>query len=240
MLARGLLVDGMSGMERLLMLGGGTLALFIGVAVVSSRLVRPIAAVVGWPVARTGAAGALARENAVRNPARTASTAAALMIGLALVTFVSVLGAGLAETARVRRDRPGRGRARRHLGQRLGPRPARRRPRHRRRHAAGHGLQRPRGPGRTVDGSARPGGAASTRPPSPARTDFTWTEGSDRLARRARHGDGAIVEEGFAEDHDLSVGSAVRVTTPSGDDASAGPSRASTTRPSSRRCWASR
>ena len=38
-----------------------------------------------------GAAGRLATDNATRNPARTASTAAALMIGLALVTFVAVL-----------------------------------------------------------------------------------------------------------------------------------------------------
>ena len=42
-----------------------------------------------------GAAGRLATDNATRNPARTASTAAALMIGLALVTFVAVLGKGL-------------------------------------------------------------------------------------------------------------------------------------------------
>ena len=99
-LARGLLADGLGTGERLMMIGGGVLALFIGVATVSSRLVRPIAALVGWPIARTGVAGALARENAVRNPARTASTAAALMIGLALVTFVSVLGSGLTDTAK--------------------------------------------------------------------------------------------------------------------------------------------
>src|SRR5262249_18165882 len=48
------------------------------------------------PAARFGgAAGQLARGNVVRNPARTASTAAALMIGLALVTLVGVLAAGL-------------------------------------------------------------------------------------------------------------------------------------------------
>ena len=40
-------------------------------------------------------AGRLARENAVRNPGRTAVTAAALMIGLALVTFVTILAAGV-------------------------------------------------------------------------------------------------------------------------------------------------
>ncbi len=67
---------------------------------ISSRLVRPLAAVVGWPFARLGgASGALARENAIRNPARTASTAAALMIGLALVTFVAALGAGLLDSS---------------------------------------------------------------------------------------------------------------------------------------------
>src|SRR6185312_7381812 len=42
-----------------------------------------------------GAAGVLARDNAMRNPQRTASTAAAVMIGLGLVTFVALLGQGL-------------------------------------------------------------------------------------------------------------------------------------------------
>ena len=53
----------------------------------------------GWPAVRVGgAAGALARGNAMRNPQRTASTASALMIGLALVTLVSVLASGLKTT----------------------------------------------------------------------------------------------------------------------------------------------
>ena len=56
----------------------------------------PIASAIGWPLERLrGVAGRLARENAERNPSRTAVTAAALMIGLALVTFVTVLAAGL-------------------------------------------------------------------------------------------------------------------------------------------------
>ncbi len=57
---------------------------------------RPLAAVLGAP-ARTigGAPGILARDNATRNPARTASTASALMIGLALVTFVAIFGQGI-------------------------------------------------------------------------------------------------------------------------------------------------
>ena len=63
-----------------------------------SRLavVRPLAFVVGSPGARFGGvAGRLARQNAVRNPSRTASTAAAVMIGLALITFVAVIGQGV-------------------------------------------------------------------------------------------------------------------------------------------------
>jgi putative ABC transport system permease protein len=70
--------------------------MFIGVAVFSPRIARPLAAALGWPAARFfGASGRLARENAMRNPARTATTAAALMIGVALVTFVAVLAHGM-------------------------------------------------------------------------------------------------------------------------------------------------
>jgi len=81
---------------RLLSIAGGVLLLFTGVALLSSRVVPPLAAVVGWPARRIGgAAGRLARGNAVRNPGRTAATAAALMIGIALVTFVAVLANGM-------------------------------------------------------------------------------------------------------------------------------------------------
>jgi putative ABC transport system permease protein len=81
---------------RFILLGIGVLALFIGVALLSSRLVVPLARLVGWPARRIGgAAGKLAEGNAMRDPGRTASTAAALMIGIALVTFVGVLAQGL-------------------------------------------------------------------------------------------------------------------------------------------------
>ena len=70
-----------------------------GVAMLAKTLVPPLARVLGWPGTRIGGtAGRLARANAMRNPARTASTAAALMIGLALVTLVAVLAAGLKST----------------------------------------------------------------------------------------------------------------------------------------------
>jgi len=67
-----------------------------GGATIAPKLVRPLASVLGAPGARIGgSAGALARQNAMRNPSRTASTAGALMIGLSLITFVAVLGQGV-------------------------------------------------------------------------------------------------------------------------------------------------
>ncbi len=82
--------------DRFALLGIGVLALFIGVALLSSRLVVPLTRLVGWPARRIGgASGRLAVGNAIRDPGRTASTAAALMIGIALVTFVGVLAQGL-------------------------------------------------------------------------------------------------------------------------------------------------
>ena len=77
--------------------GVGAVAVFIGVAAAQpADRASPMASVVGRPVERfRGVSGRLARENAVRNPGRTAATAAALMIGLALVSFVAVFAAGL-------------------------------------------------------------------------------------------------------------------------------------------------
>jgi len=214
MLVRGLLVDDLSGMDRLLMLGGGTLALFIGVAVVSSRLVRPIAALVGWPISRASTAGALARENAVRNPARTAATAAALMIGLALVTFVSVLGAGLIGTARS--DVTEQVSAQYVVTSSNGwdPSPI----------AAGRAVAAAqpdavvssvREDQARVDGSAVP--VSGVDPATIAQTyDFTWTAGSEASLATLDH-DGTILDRQFAEDHGLSMGSEVAFVSASGE-----------------------
>ena len=88
--------------QRLLALASGCALFFIAVALLSSYFVRPLARLVGLPGSILGgASGKLARENAMRAPARTASTAAALMIGLALVTFVSVLARGLTRSTEV-------------------------------------------------------------------------------------------------------------------------------------------
>jgi putative ABC transport system permease protein len=79
--------------------GAGAASMFLGVALVSPYLVRPLASLVGRPFERTrGITGRLARENTVRQPGRTAVTAAALMIGVALVTFASIFAAGANET----------------------------------------------------------------------------------------------------------------------------------------------
>jgi putative ABC transport system permease protein len=95
----GLFVGGLSTGTRLLAIGIGALGIFLGVGMLAKTLVPGLAKVLGWPAARLGGApGRLARGNAMRNPTRTASTASALMIGLALVTLVAVLAAGLKST----------------------------------------------------------------------------------------------------------------------------------------------
>ena len=85
-----LVAKGLTG--NLPLLGVGALLSFLGVAGLSPLLSRPASRLLGWPLAR-GVPGRLGQLNAMRNPRRTASTAAALMIGLALVSAVSVLGA---------------------------------------------------------------------------------------------------------------------------------------------------
>jgi len=78
------------------LMGAGAVLVVLGVSLFSPALVRPLAAFAGWPLQRLRRlTGRLARENAQRNASRTAITAAALMIGLALVTFVTVFAAGL-------------------------------------------------------------------------------------------------------------------------------------------------
>jgi putative ABC transport system permease protein len=74
----------------------GSLAIFIGVSILAPVFAIPIARVLGRPL--PGITGHLARENTIRQPRRTASTAAALMIGVALVSFVSIFAASIKAT----------------------------------------------------------------------------------------------------------------------------------------------
>ncbi len=69
---------------------GGVLVCFIGIALLTPAISRPVIAVLGRLLGRS-AAGTLGRRNSSRNPRRTAITAAALMVGVALVTAISVV-----------------------------------------------------------------------------------------------------------------------------------------------------
>jgi putative ABC transport system permease protein len=88
-LSLGLLLDP----KRMLLVGLGAAAIFVGVAVLGPVIARPAARLLGAPLAAlAGMAGTLARENAIRNPKRTSATAAALMIGVSLVAFIAIFG----------------------------------------------------------------------------------------------------------------------------------------------------
>src|ERR671914_875286 len=78
------------------LLGLGVVVMMFGVAVLAPVLVRPLARFIGAPLVRTSRmSGRPARENTERQPQRTAITASALMIGLALVVFTTIFAAGL-------------------------------------------------------------------------------------------------------------------------------------------------
>ncbi|MGO9344312.1 MAG: FtsX-like permease family protein, partial [Acidimicrobiales bacterium] len=74
------------------MVGAGAVLAFVGLASLSPIAARPLSRTLGWPlVALWGLPAGLARQNAMRNPRRTASTAAALLVGVALVSFMAVI-----------------------------------------------------------------------------------------------------------------------------------------------------
>lgn len=85
------------GDATLQVMGLGVLLVFLGVALLSPVFTRPLAGLVGWLLS-WGAASKLGRRNALRNPRRTAVTAAALMIGVTLVSALTMLGASFKAT----------------------------------------------------------------------------------------------------------------------------------------------
>jgi putative ABC transport system permease protein len=87
-------------------IGSGAFLVFLGVAMLAPVISRPAVRVLGAAYPRLfKAPGRLARQNALRNPRRTAATAAALMIGLALITTVNVLGASMSASINQAVDR---------------------------------------------------------------------------------------------------------------------------------------
>jgi putative ABC transport system permease protein len=94
-LGAGLMLLGLAGEGGMgaLLVGIGILCVLLGVAALSPVLGRPVLHVLGRIFKPYGMVGRLATQNSLRNPRRTAATASALMIGLALVATMSVLGA---------------------------------------------------------------------------------------------------------------------------------------------------
>jgi putative ABC transport system permease protein len=194
---------------------GTLLLLFIGVAMISSRLIPPLIWLVGAPARRLGgSAGRLASANAGRNPSRTAATAAALMIGLALVTFVAVLASGLESSATEDLDRqvksdyvvaPDRGASSEYFDA-----------------AAGRALTSVPGVSRVSavhSDKARVLGSTVSVHGIDARTigsvyRFAWKDGSDAVLTKL--GDGAIVDSKWATEHKLSIGSRLAIETAEG------------------------
>jgi putative ABC transport system permease protein len=91
LLALGLFGNGSNGLAQV---GLGIAIVFIGVAVLGPSIAAPLSRALGAPIRKIkGITGALAQENAVRNPKRTSATAAALMIGVALVGLITIFAA---------------------------------------------------------------------------------------------------------------------------------------------------
>ena len=81
------------------LVGVGAVGIFVGVAMLSPAIARPLSSVIGRPLARVfGEPGKLGRQNSMRSPRRTAQSAAALMVGLALVAAMSVFGASVSRS----------------------------------------------------------------------------------------------------------------------------------------------
>ena len=201
------------------LLGLGVVIMIFGVALLAPILVKPLARVIGAPMQRfQGLPGRLARENAERQPQRTAITASALMIGLALVVFTAIFADGLrASVNKVIDDQFGRSALIVTHDDGFSPVPAGvgeelRRPA-RRHHRLGHALRPGQDPRR-----------AATRCPPAASTPSTitevfrpeWEEGSDATLAGLRD-DQVLADAGWAEGNGFAVGDTLQVTTPANE-----------------------
>ncbi|MFF0017195.1 ABC transporter permease [Streptomyces sp. NPDC005374] len=85
----------MDGSDGQAPMGMGAVLLIIGVFILTPLLSRPLIAAAAPAMRVFGISGKLARQNSVRNPRRTAATASALMIGLTLITGMTVMAGSL-------------------------------------------------------------------------------------------------------------------------------------------------
>lgn len=201
-------------------LGPGILLLFLGVALLSSRLIGPLSALLGWPLERVGGVpGQLARENTQRNKSRTATTAAALMIGLALVVFVATFASALNKSVAQALDRQFTSDLILSNSDEFTRIPTQTA-------EAVRGIDGVAVVSPVAHGNARVQGISGTQsvsgldPESVASVySLDWREGSD--ATLAELGDsGAIVEADWGADNNIAVGDVIRLTTPTGRDVS--------------------
>ncbi len=209
------LFGGGEGGTRAGLIGAGAVAIVLGVSLFSPRLVPPLARVAGWPLERLRRlTGRLARENAQRNPSRTAVTAAALMVGLALVTFVTVFAAGLKSTVAQVIDENFQGGLVIQNTNGFSPIPAgaaaaaRRVPGVERVSTVRSAEAKLLGKGATVDVSA-------PTPDISESVEVEWKKGGPATLRDLRDGE-AILSQSFASQHGLGVGDRFRLLTQSG------------------------
>jgi putative ABC transport system permease protein len=210
----GIFAGGLGTLAVVLLLVIGIIALFVGVALAAPHMVKPLTALVGLPARRSGGvAGELATANSVRNPSRTASTAAALMIGLTLVTVVAVLGAGMRSTVESavtdQVHAP-------YIVDGVDGAPF----------EAAEGDALARVPGVTtashvrIDRALVAGDENDVTGVDPATITrfyhFNWTDGSDAAVGQLGSG-GALVTQTYADDHDITVGDRLPIQTASGD-----------------------
>jgi putative ABC transport system permease protein len=209
-LLTGLFVSNLSTGQILLLMLGGALLVFFGVALLSVRLIGPLAWTLGWPATKLGGApGALARDNSRRNPQRTASTASALMIGLALVTLVSLLAAGIVTSFRSAVKDIWRNADYAITAQNnFTPIPI----------AASNAVKKT--PGVIEVSDVRAGEAlayghkiaiTAVNPPAAHVFNLDWTKGSSAVMADLGE-DGAFVDKDYADSHHLELGSPVPVT----------------------------
>jgi putative ABC transport system permease protein len=213
-LSNGLFHKGLGTTGVLAWMGLGALLIFIGTAMLSVRFIRPLAWSLGWPATKIGGtAGALARDNARRNPQRTASTAAALMIGLALVTLVAMLAAGITASFRGSVNKIWTNADYAITAQNnFDPIPV----------AAANAVARAphvEAVANVRTGDARAFGknffATAVNPPGGTIFQLEWKQGSQAVFNNLG-ADGAFVDDGYAKRHNLGIGSPINMTFSSG------------------------
>jgi len=192
------------------LIGGGAVVIVFAVSLFSPNLVPPLARVAGWPLERVRRLlGRLSRENAQRNPSRTAVTAAALMIGLTVVTFVTVFAAGLKSSVAQVVDENFAGGLVIQNSDGFSPIPG------------GAAVAARRVPGVSAVATIRAeqaklvDGGAGARVSAPSRdieklVEIEWKKGGPASLRRLTNRQ-AILSDSFASDHDLEVGDRFRL-----------------------------